>query len=138
MVFRNGSEEDYNVSTTGINDTLRKSNLTEEPINLKDVIRDLATKGFGPVIREMIIDNTTKENIAGNETNCHVFHFRNNPLTVTVTPKLLKHHKENDDLEQEQDHEERRLSGKFSGLEKMKNLRNIQSVTLYNFIIFAN
>ena len=37
-----------------------------------------------------------------------------------------KQHKENDDSEQKQDHEERRLSGKFSGLEKMKKLRTIQ------------
>ena len=75
-------------------------------------------------------------------------------ISVPVTPKLLnvhnlvnkqtdktnhrsgdhedhpdqeeKHQQENDELEQEQDHEERRLSGKFSGLEKMKKLRTIQ------------
>lgn len=85
MVFRNGSEEDYNVSKTWINDTLRKSNLTEEQVHLKEVIlsdQELATKLFGPVIREMMMDKTKDENIAGNETNCNVFHFRNNPLTV--------------------------------------------------------
>ena len=35
-----------------------------------------------------------------------------------------KYQQENDELEQ--DHEERRLSGKFSGLEKMKKLKTIQ------------
>ena len=85
MVFRNGSEEDYKVSKTWINDTLRKSNLTEEQVHLKEVIlsdQELATKVFGPIIREMMMDKTTDENIAGKETNCNVFHFRNNPLTV--------------------------------------------------------
>ena len=37
-----------------------------------------------------------------------------------------KYQQENDELEQEQHHEERRLSGKFSGLEKMKKLKTIQ------------
>ena len=73
MVFRNGSEEDYNVSKTWINDTLRKSNLTEEQVHLKEVIlsdQELATKVFGPVIREMMMDNTTEEIIAGKIVMC--------------------------------------------------------------------